>query len=194
MNFSSYTLLAATANYQASACSVSLQPTFTLQGQAASKLCVGMWGLLYISLRAAQRRKEGNSTNTEKNITEDTEGRKTTKVTVWQVHGLAFPVREACFSKWNLDHQWPIRAIYWYSLFFQAYSNAAGNDICVDNYLLSPSWAISSSSTSVFAAAIAWGNFRVNGRTSLLWKRKITIIFKTISKVLNAFVFNTCYG
>lgn len=42
VNFSSYTLLAATANYQASACSMSLQPTFALQGQDASKFCLGM--------------------------------------------------------------------------------------------------------------------------------------------------------
>lgn len=73
-------------------------------------------------------------------------------------------------------------------------SNATENELYVENNLLSPSWAISSSSASVFAAAIAWGNFRVNGRTSLLLKTKIIMVFATTSILLKAFVFSTGSG
>lgn len=42
VNLSSYTLLATPANYQASACYVSLQPTLALGGEATSNLCLGI--------------------------------------------------------------------------------------------------------------------------------------------------------
>lgn len=45
--------------------------------------------------RGERRREERNSTN--KNVTEGTEGRKSTKVTIWQVQSLGFPVRETAF-------------------------------------------------------------------------------------------------
>jgi len=71
------------------------------------------------------------------NIT-DKGGRKSTKVTAWQVQGLAIPVRGTAFPNeiWIItDKHEPFTD----RLFTQAYSDATGNDIRVDDYLLSPS-------------------------------------------------------
>lgn len=148
------------------------------------------WGIFRLALQQLKGLHRGESKGRKETALTKTrisqkikEGRKNTKVTAWQVRGLAIPVREAAFPNeiWIItDKHEPFTD----SLFPQAYSDATGNDICVDDYLLSPSWAISSSSASVFAAAIAWGNFRVNGRTSLLCNIKVNMVFTTTSKVL----------
>lgn len=157
VNLRSYTRLAAPA----AAGYVSPWLTVALEGQATSKLCPGIFKTL-----SREEEKE------ETALTKMSQKERRSLRSPFGNYKFGLPNKRSCFSEWNLYYLWLIWTTYWYGLFLQAFHNATGNDIYTKNYLLSPSWAISSSSASVFAAAIAWGNFRVNGRTSLLLKRE----------------------